>query len=55
MMLSAIFEAMKLNSYYVAEIINGKEIRVTTDFQFLADAETAMQRMPEGNYVIKTA
>ena len=55
MMLSAIFEAMKLNSYYVAEIVNGKEFRVTTDFQFLADAEAAVRRMPNGNYVIKTA
>ena len=55
MMLSNIFAAMELNSYYVAEIVDGKEFRVTANFQFLADAEAAMRRMPKGKYIIKTA
>ncbi len=55
MTLANILATLNLDSYYVAEIINGKEIRVTTDFAFLADAEAAVHRMPSGNYVIKTA
>lgn len=55
MTLANILATLNIDSYYVAEVINGKEFRVTADFQLLADAETAMRRMPKGNYVIKTA
>ncbi len=46
---------IETRKFFVAEVVNGKEIRVTTDFAFLADAEAAVRRMPNGNYVIKTA
>lgn len=47
--------ALETRKFYIAEVINGKEIRITTDFTFLADAESALRRMPRDNYVIKTA
>lgn len=46
---------IETRKFFVVEVINGKEIRVTTDFAFLADAEAAVRRMGDGNYVIKTA
>ena len=46
---------IETRKFFVVEVVNGKEFRVTTDFQFLADAEAAVRRMPNGNYVIKTA
>ena len=46
---------IETQKFYVVEIHNGKEIRITANFAFLADAETAMKRMPKGSYKIKTA
>ena len=42
-------------NYYVAEVVDGQEIRVTGNFPFKADADTAASRMKDGVYVVKTA
>ena len=46
---------LSTQKFYVAEIVKGNAIRVTADYDFKADAETAMKRMHKGNYVVKTA
>lgn len=48
-------KTLETQKFYVVEIHNGKEIRITANFAFLADAEAAVRRMPKGNYKIKTA
>ena len=51
-------KSIETSKFYVVEVVAGKEIRVTRNFTFLADAESALSRMkkgdPAGNYVVKT-
>ena len=50
-----IINNLSTTKFYVAEVVNGKEFRVTANFAFKADAESAMKRMIKGDYVVKTA
>lgn len=51
-------KTIETQKFYVVEVVNGNEIRVTRNFTFLADADAALSRMkkgdPAGNYVVKT-
>lgn len=51
-------KTIETQKFYVVEVVNGNEIRVTRNFNFLADADAALSRMkkgdPAGNYVVKT-
>ena len=38
--------------FYVAEIVGNRKIRVTQDFDWLADAEAAKSRMRGGKFVV---